>query len=326
VPVTASQRSSGSRRAGQPRLAPALLEALGGVRVASDCRSGSVGGRAFEARSTGEFTFRLSRAIYEVLHVGWLAEPTDRALTRRDQGFEARLLAATPHKLVLRTASILSADPRQIRVELDGVRVIIPRAQAEPAEDDLRPGGQVNIRLPSCRPALSPGYWVTDGTRALAARDRIVRLYIHLRTADAVVAAWPAVLAALEERGLAYRAKVTSVPELLPRRDALVVYAGDRDLAAVTGLAGQLGHIAGLGADVSPFTEQLGDGAAIAWEPDDDRPAMRGLSFGEHRARASAEALVSYAGSDQRESLAETIRLALITARIDPACPARNRP
>jgi hypothetical protein len=204
------------------------------------------------------------------------------------------------------------------------VKVIVPRAQAGQAGGDRRPGGQVAIQLPSCRPALSPGYWVADGTRALAARDRLVRLYFHLRTAEALVAAWPLLLAALEERGVAYRAKVTSVPELLPRRDALVVYAGDPDLAAVSALAMQIGHIAGLGADVSPFTEQIGDGAAIAWEPSDDRPAMRGMSFGEHRARAIAEGLVRHAGSGAGGSAAEAIRVALVTAGIDPARPARN--
>jgi hypothetical protein len=331
VTVTEPQPGSAPARAGEPRLAPKLLAALADIKVAGDCRSGSVGGRNLEARSTAEFTYRLSRAIYEVLHVGWPAEPADRAMTRRDHGLEARLLAATPHPHVVRTVSILSADVRRIRAELEGVKVIIPRAQVDRAEGgraeaELRPGDEVAVRLPSFRPALSPGYWLADGTRALAARDRVVRLYIHLRTAEAVVAAWPAVLAALEEQAIAFRAKVTSVRDLLPRRDALVVYAGDRDLAAVSALAVQLGPIGGLGADVSPFTQQVGDGAAIAWEPSDDRPAMRGLSFGEHRARATAEGLIRHAASGSDGPATEAVRLALVTSRIDPACPARNRP
>ncbi|HXW44756.1 MAG TPA: hypothetical protein VEL03_08220, partial [Streptosporangiaceae bacterium] len=78
-------------------LAPRLLAALECVTVAGDCRSASVGSRRIEAASTAELTHRLSHAIYEVLHVGWQTQPADLLRTSKDEDFEARLLAATPH-------------------------------------------------------------------------------------------------------------------------------------------------------------------------------------------------------------------------------------
>lgn len=305
------------------RVAPSLAAALECVTVADDCRRASVGGRQIEASGTAELAHRLGHAIYEVLHVGWPTQPADKIRTSTDEDFERRLLAATPHASVVRTASVAAADDTQVFVELDGVRVVIPRAEAgEPGP----PGGPLAVRLPSFRPALSPGYWMADGTRALAAGDRILRLYVHLTTPAAAVAAWAAVLAMLEERGVAFRAKVTSVPALLPRRDGLVVYAGSADLAAVLTIARRIGDMTPVGQEVSVFTERVGPGVAVAWEPSDRRPAMRGLSFGEHRARATAEGLVRHAGSNDGSTAAESVRLALAEAGIDPAHPARNLP
>jgi hypothetical protein len=316
VPLT------GSPSQARAKLAQPLLAALEGVAVAGDCRSGSVAGRHIEASSTAEFTHRLSHAIYEMLHVGWATQPADLVKVGKDDNLEARLLAATPHTSVLRTATVLAADTEQIFVELGGVRVVIPRTDDGQSP---QPGSRLTVRLPSCRPSLSPGYWVADGTGALSATDSVLRLYVHLTTPAAVLTAWAAVLAMLEERGVAYRAKVTSVPALLPRRDALVVYTGDGDLVKVREIGLRIGSAAQVGPEVSVFTEQLGPGVAIAWEPADRRPAMQGLSFGEHRARVTAEGLVRHAGSGGRGTAAEAVRLALIAAGIDPARPARNR-
>lgn len=304
------------------QLAPRLLAALDCIKVASDCRSGFVADRMIEAKSTAEFIHRLSHSIYEALHVGWLTSPADDVRSGNDENFEARLLAASPHASVVRTANVLAAGAGQAFVEMDGVRVVVPRAEAGQAQ----PGSRIAVRLPACRPALSPGYWVADGTRALTAGDRIARLYVHLTDPSAAVAAWAAVLPMLEEREVAFRAKVTSIPALLPRRDALVVYAGGRDLAAVSALGREIGGVAQVGPEVSVFAERIAPGVAIAWEPIDRRPWMRGLSFGEHRARATAEGLVHHAGSGSSGTATGAVRQALMTAGIEPARPARNRP
>jgi hypothetical protein len=321
VPVAESRRAgqSGQARAGD--LAPRLLTALARVTIAEDCRGGSLGGRSIEARSEAEFAYRLSHAIYEVLHVGWIAEPADKAMRSRDDAFETRLLAATPHQSVVRSGSVVSADAQRVRIELDGVRVAIPAAEAGTA---AAPGSRVAVRLPSCRPALSPGYWVTDGTRALPARAPIVRLYVHLQTAGAVLASWQAALAFLEARDVPYRAKATSMPALLPRRDALVIYLHEPDLTAAAGLGERVAEVAEVGESVSVFAEQLSPGVAIAWEPSDPRPTMRGLSFGEHRSRATAEGLMRQARSRGHQTIADAVRQALEEAGIDPHRPSRN--
>jgi hypothetical protein len=320
VTVAESRRAAESGPARAERLAPGLLAALAGVTVAEDCRSGSVGGRDIEARSEAEFAYRLSHAIYEVLHVGWVAEPSDKARLGRDDAFEARLLAATPHTSVVRTASVVSSDADHVRVELDGVRVAVPVPEAA----QVAPGSPMEVRLPSCRPALSPGYWVTDGTQALPAHSPIVRLYLHLQSAGAVLAAWQAALAFLEARAAPYRAKATSVPALLPRRDAIVVYVCEQDIAAATALGERIAHVAEVAESVSAFTEQLAAGVSIAWEPSDPRPTMRGLSFGEHRSRATADGLMRQARSAGEQATPHALRQALEEAGIDPDRPARN--
>jgi hypothetical protein len=94
----------------------------------------------------------------------------------------------------------------------------------------------------------------------------------------------------------------------------------------VLAIAQRIGDMAPLGPEVSVFTERVGPGVAVAWEPSDRRPTMRGLSFGEHRARATAEGLVRHAASHDGGTAAESVRLALAEAGIDPAHPARNLP
>jgi hypothetical protein len=67
---------------------------------------------------------------------------------------------------------------------------------------------------------------------------------------------------------------------------------------------------------------------AIAWEPSDARPAMRGFSFGEHRAAVTAEGLVRHTmklAAGQPSEASAAVAQALVEADIDPANPARNR-
>lgn len=301
---------------------PPLLAALDQVTVAADLGSARVADRRISAASPTELTHRLSRAIYETFHVGWPQEPADRSRTGKDDHLEGELLAATPHRSVCRAARLVSADAELVRVELDGVRVSIPREAVQLDADQQ--DGVVTVALPSYRPVLSPGYWLADGTRPLADHDCVLRGYVHLSTPGAVVAAWQSVLGLLEDLGVGYRAKVTSLPALLPRRDALVVYLAGTELDAVAALAACTAEIDGLGREVPVFAEEVGSGVAIAYEPADPRPTMRGLSFGEHRARAVADGLVRHAGRQSGGSAAEAVSEALLAAGVDAARTARN--
>jgi HopA1 effector protein family len=146
----------------------------------------------------------------------------------------------------------------------------------------------------------------------------------------AALAAWGRVLPMLAGLGIGYRAKVVSGPDLLPRRDGLVLYVAGRDRDKVPGRVAALTEsVAGIGAEVSAFAEPVAPGVAVAWDPADPRPAMRGLSFGEHRASALAEAFVRHAArraDGDRGALGATVRDAFIEARIDPDEPSRNLP
>lgn len=309
-------------------LTEALAAILADIEVAPDFRHAAVAGRAVTATGPAEMTYRLGRAIYEVHHVGWAQPPAERDLTGKDECFEQRLVAAMPHRSVIRAGRLLSACQDHDHIEIEGVKVTFPRGDV-----GRGPGGagDVAVRLPAWRPALSPGFLVADGTRALEVTGDLLRVYVHLRTEDALVNAWRIVLDALEEQGTGYRAKATSAPGLLPRRDALVVYLGDAGQAAPALIAERLGAARGElspGRDVSAFAERVGPGVATGWEPRDRRAARRGLSFGEHRASAIAEGLLEHAGTGRpdRTGLAAAVSRALVRAGIDPACPARNLP
>lgn len=327
-------------------LAAELEELLASIAVAPDCRSAKVAQRTVEASSQAELAFRLGRAIYEVHHVGWAQAPADSEMTGQDEHLEALLRAAIPHRWVTRPARLLSAGLESDIVQIEGVKVAFPHrdvkaiaspptrtgpkpAPQPPADTEAKTAPQpppgVTVRLPSARPALSPGYFVADGSRALEVTGDLLRVYVHLRSEEALVHTWQAVLDALEECGAGYRSKVTSVPALLPRRDALVIYL-DGAATATAALIAELACDIADGQEVSAFTERLGPGVGIGWEPSDRRPPMRGLSFGEHRSRAVAEGLLAHAASGQQVSAAASVYRALVSAGIDPASPARNLP
>src|SRR5207245_1693865 len=89
----------------------------------------------------------------------------------------------------------------------------------------------------------------------------------HVRTPPALVAAWRLALALLERQRAAYRAKAVSLPELLPRNDAVVVYLGADDVAIATRLASTVSGVAGIGTAVSAFAERVGEGVASPGNP-----------------------------------------------------------
>jgi HopA1 effector protein family len=313
------------RPAGRHDLTPSLRDALDLVMVSDNRMSARVAARQVRAASPAELPERLARAIYEVLHTGHGASARAGPTAWRDEAFEARLLAATPLLEVTRTVRALAGGEQHVRVELEGVRVRLERSQVEvqPGQP-IEEGALLPARVPAVRPALSPGFFAAEGTLPAQRDEPVLRVYLHLRTPAAAVAAWAAMLGALEERRIVYRAKVISLADLLPRRDALVVYLGERDHEAAKALASLVSGMSGVGKSVSFFAERVRPGVAIAWEPADRRSTMQGLSFGEHRARAVADGLIRYAASGGACCVASAVRRALLDANIDPANPARN--
>jgi hypothetical protein len=302
-----------------------LAAVLPAIEAAPDSYRAVVGARGVSAAEPVSFRHQLTGAIYDELHAG--RQPLGPALgpDLRDPELEARLRELMPHPETTRTVPLLAADLGEAVVRIDGVNVRIPRASL--VDREPRPGSLAAVRIPADRPGLSPGYFLADcggdpnGAAAL-------RVYVHLQTAAAALGAWDAVLRVMARVGCGYRAKVASWPPMLPRRDGLVLYLDGYDADVVSQVAAAAGRVPGVGAPVSVFGEPVGPGVAIGWEPCDARPAMRGFSFGEHRAAALAEGLarhaVKLAAGQPSEPSAEVV-LALTEAGIDPANPARNR-
>ncbi|WP_053706403.1 T3SS effector HopA1 family protein [Streptomyces sp. WM6373] len=308
------------------------------INVSADRSAARVGERETEAETPRELRRILSEAIYDVFHSG---QQDAKIPTRlRDPALEARFAAVVPHADITTSAVARSGAEQddkgntRVLVEREGVRFWAPEgvlaavdgqpADAEVKASDVRPGDVVRLRMSSARPGLSPGFFLVDGSTPRRGGRDVLRLYVNVTNVDDAIGVWGAALSFLEERGLPYRAKVLSAPELYPRRDALVVYL-DGELASVAPeLAAALGDLPGIGADTSSFVEELRPGIATAWEPTDPHSGRQGLSFGQHRASVLATALVD--SSDTPDTAERTVVERFTEAGIDPANPARNLP
>ncbi|MFD6887128.1 T3SS effector HopA1 family protein [Streptomyces sp. NPDC059957] len=323
-------------------LSAALRSAVGGISVAEDGMSATVDGQELSADDPRALESLLAGALYETWHAGRREGAENLPRQLRDAEFEQALGGAVPHGhtsvgvLVHAAPERSAAGVTEAVVQRDGVRIRIAIAResvegvaGETADAtfgtavDWVPGDRIALRVPAARPALSPGFFLVDGsTPGSGSGGATVRLYVHLTDSRSAVSVWGRVLSHLEERKVPYRAKVLSSRLLYPRRDALVVYLDEDARAAVTGLAEAIAGSPGVGEETSVFTHRLGPGVALAWEPEDRRQPMQGLSFGQHRASAVAKAVLDSrksGNSVERELLSQ-----FAEADIDPADPARN--
>ena len=311
------------------RLNRRLAAALRTIEVSPDYRAARVGRREVTATDPRSFRPQLAAAIYDELHAGRPALKLPAGRSLRDPALEDGLRELLPHRETTRNVRVISVGADRVLVRLDGVKVWVPRTRIRADDWPVHDGAAVEIQIPADRAALSPGFFLADSVRPYPVGEPVLRIYVHLQTVAAVLDVWGAVLRVLAELGLGYRAKVTSWPEMLPRRDGLVVYVAARDRDVSRRIAAVTRGMRGIGPQVSVFAEPVAPGVAIAWEPDDGRPAARALSFGEHRAAALADGLVRHAGrraDGDDVPVAASVRCALIEAGIDPANPARNLP
>ncbi|MFF3333698.1 T3SS effector HopA1 family protein [Streptomyces sp. NPDC002888] len=313
------------------RLDPRLTAILAEVEVSPDGRHATVAGRSLDADTPRKLRQELVTALYETFHVGHaFGAGNDEGRPLREPAFERRLAECTPH-----TETLVAAQPREHGASPAAVAGAATAAVAGAATaaaariavvDGLRVrlGDAVEqvgdtVRLPARRPGLSPGFFLVDGSRGRPSGGPLLRLYQHVDHPDEAVGLWTRTLRTLEDAGVRYRAKVTSAQWLLPRRDGLVVYLGADAWDVVPALTEgvQPAEKAGRPDLSSSFARVLAPGVSLAWEPDDRRPGRRGLSFGQHRAAAVAEALLDGTGG---ASLPARLR----EARVDPSAIHRN--
>ncbi|MFG2128846.1 T3SS effector HopA1 family protein [Streptomyces sp. NPDC048751] len=308
-------------------LAPRLRDALDRVSVAPDRSRAWVDDRLVEADSPREMRRLLAEALYDILHAGQFVEKGALSFRLRDTAFERVLGAAVPHERSTARARVHipaagddGTEPRAL-VERDGVRVWVPSGSIR-EDGPLAAGQVVTLDVPARRPALSPGFFVVDGSLPRSPHRELLRVYVHIERWEDAAPVWAKALGHLEDHGVAYRSKILSAKALYPRRDALVVYLGQEMWPQVPRLAEALRSLPGIGRETSVFADTVAPGVAVALEPEDDRPGMSGLSFGQHRATALAKALLDSAADGT--PLEATVFARFTEAGIDPARPARN--
>ncbi|MFJ2816616.1 T3SS effector HopA1 family protein [Streptomyces sp. NPDC087294] len=326
-----------------------LADAIALVEVASDGLSARIADREVTADTPARLRDQLAVLIYEHLHAGRPEREESIPRSLRDWQLERLLHEATPHRSTPHRARLYGLHENLPVVEMDGVRVCVPEA-VPAAEDgaasttgpspdlsvaaDLRElaarsatadgDTYVDVYIPAARPALSPGFFLVDGSLGRPAKGAVLRLYTHVTEPGHAPGVWRTVLTALEEAQVPYRAKISSSPLLYPRRDALVVYLGADALHAVDTVCEAVHDIPGLGAQTSPFADEIAPGFAAAWEPDDNRPGRRAMSFGEHRSAAVAAGLTAHRLAPTHPSATAAVAAALTEAGVDPAHPARS--
>jgi hypothetical protein len=308
-----------------PALNAELSAALDDVVIAPSGLVAELPGRTVEADSPTELRGRLSAALYDVLHTG-RTEDGDLPFRLRDPELEATFAAAVGHRSTTRQVVVCdlgeqATDPDTLLVLCDGVRIWVSAKDIRDPGPHL-PGSVVTVSAPALRPAVSPGFFLVTASEPKPVSDRLLRMYLHVGTPEDAAGIWAATVARLESEVDGYQAKVLSARALYPRRASIVVYLSDQDTHLPAQLATLLGDHPGLLPGTSVFTRRLAPGIAIAWEPTDPRPEMRGLSFGQHRAAVLARALVAAAidGTERDEAVAD----AFAEAGIDPADPSRN--
>lgn len=273
------------------RTAAVLL--LDGSRLLVDAERmhASVDDTTIDASSLIDLRARLAATIYAHLHIRNPGIADAPPLS--DDGLTEALIAAIEHRTVEQPvapgapglATVQGEDRRA--VEIGGVRVLVP-----PRELIHRADGSVaGVRLPSWRTRTTPGYLLALGPSGLTPADRVARLYIAADDPAETLALWGRLLAALT--GHRYQAKALSDARAYPRSDAIVLYLPAADVHTVAArIRPLLDALPPARTAPSAFARRLSARLAHAEDPADSRPSYGGLSFGQHRSRVLAEALI----------------------------------
>lgn len=276
------------------------------------------------ADSPAELRAQLAAMIYSSYHIRHPQDPTapQSQVLQADAELAEKLLAALPQRTLTRTVTAEQlqpgAHPDQYVLPVDGIKVIITEDVLIRTAD----GAIAGVRFPSWRTRTTPGYLLTFSQQPICTGP-VERIYIACDDAAQTLARWGRLLPKLAEANIGYQAKALSTRAAHPRTDAIVIYVGQADLHLACELAVQA-TLADAPAHVmtSLFTRQINPDVSMAAEPSDTRTAYRNLSFGQHRARVLADALIR-TGTENRQ-LVDTWTAEATAALIDPHQPGRN--
>jgi hypothetical protein len=239
-----------------------------------------------------------------------------------DVEFEEAIHRAVPDATVAvpldRGGAPVTGMPTRDRelVELHRIRLLV-----DPTRLTTAPDGGRAVSMPSRRPQLSPGFFMfVQDPGTWAPHVRVNRMYVRHEDPFEALADWQDCLERLIAAGVVFRSKILSRREAYPRNDALVFYTSE-DTDRVQAILAEGGARRPSGAG-SPLCTPLGSGLTTAEDPRDPRPGIGPQSYGEHRCRVLAEAVLDTLTSGR--PLPDSLRDACRPANVDPRNMARN--
>lgn len=307
---------------GAVRLNDALRAALDDLHIDRDRRTVTVGDHRIDD-SAGRLQARLGTELYRAWHSG--AESTGEVDVRRDLRFEEQLRDATPHRSSRTAATVRSAvigGQHGQHVLFDVGRVRVQLLASECPDPLPQVGSQTWIDLPAIRPALSPGFFLINGSAGSGTGADVLRVYLHVDEPAMAATVWHNVTQLLEDAGVPYRAKALAKPTSYPRRDAMVIYLDRPHVGVVPGVVACVRDLPGRGMPTSLLAQSLAGGVSVAWEPKDYKLGWTRMSFGQHRTAVVASAVVQHL--DHGAELYTAVADALVEHNVDPLHPFRN--
>jgi hypothetical protein len=204
-------------------------------------------------------------------------------------------------------------------VRPDGLRLLAPADDCR-VEGAVHAGTAADVRVPKELMGFSPGFYFALGdTRPPSGRaDNLVRLCWNIAAAGAVTLV-ARLTYALNGAILPFSLELLDTPARYGGLSPAVLFLSRTDFAAAIKILRPLLRSLGpqLADGAPPFTKPLARGLAVAEEPGD------GESFGEHRCRLLAEAIVT--ASEQGKGAIEQ-RLAVVCDQFRSAGIALDAP
>lgn len=196
----------------------------------------------------------------------------------------------------------------ELVVRRDGLDLRARRDECQLAPDAaLGPGLPVSLRFPKEFRQLQPGFYIATGDTASssAAAPPLVRLYWNL-SPDGSVCLMRSVSRRLNEASVPFQLKVLTYLGYPRRCDATVLYLSRADYGRVARILEQV-HVevcSHLSPAVPALTKCLAPGVGLAEDPGG------GASFGDHRCRLLADALLraQAAGKRSQRDRSEAVR------------------
>lgn len=270
-------------------------------------------------------TQTLANVLYSTVHAGQPASGEELPwLPPNDIEFEEQLTGAFSEELLDEQCEVLLEGQKDVLVSLAGVRIV---AEREAIHESNR---GTSIGIPAVRPNLSPGFLLLNSGKRISSLDKsgLVRIYFRIDSPEEAALAWPIVSDFLWRQPFPWQLKCLSRKDSYPRNDAIVAYVGydaiEESLAELLKAVAPLWGLpkASGKTEKSPWVLHVSDHVAIAFEPDDPRAEYAGLSFGMHRSKLTAEAIISSLrhGLDPDENIAQHFT----HGNVDSTNPWRN--